>query len=215
VIFVTWDLAVLCHDWWGERECTRVSTISFKNTDPRSALSNLIPLPHLWCCNLFCLNVYDHIEGYGRWNMIRQVTVGGAAANMWLAGLHCSRQQKCYTFLCTCVGRHLITFLPDWNKLFLQWLKLSFSKWPNKVGVFILPPSSENRNKQILKHRVLRLLENRRMDKVQNSSNSECYRPSSWSRKLRLTTVDPPRDTPLSTKVGTKFHRHVAVSQLV
>jgi hypothetical protein len=39
------------------------------------------------------------------------------------------------------------------------------------------------------------------------------------SRKLRLTTVgDPPRwprDTPLSTKVGTKFRREVAVAQLV
>jgi hypothetical protein len=39
------------------------------------------------------------------------------------------------------------------------------------------------------------------------------------SRKLRLTTVgDPPhrpRDTPLSTKVGTKFRRQVAVAQSV
>jgi hypothetical protein len=38
-------------------------------------------------------------------------------------------------------------------------------------------------------------------------------------RKLRLSTVgDPPRwpcDTPLSTNVGTKFHREVAVAQSV
>jgi hypothetical protein len=39
------------------------------------------------------------------------------------------------------------------------------------------------------------------------------------SRKLRLTTVRDqlrcPRDTPLSTKVGTKFRRQVAVAQSV
>jgi hypothetical protein len=39
------------------------------------------------------------------------------------------------------------------------------------------------------------------------------------SRKLRLTTAgDPPRwprDTPLSTKVGTKFRQQVAVAQSV
>jgi hypothetical protein len=43
--------------------------------------------------------------------------------------------------------------------------------------------------------------------------------PSSRSRKLRLTTVgDPPRwprDTQLSTKVGIKFRRQVAVAQSV
>jgi hypothetical protein len=40
-----------------------------------------------------------------------------------------------------------------------------------------------------------------------------------WSRKLRLTTVEDqprrPRDTPLSTKVGTKFRRQVAVAKSV
>jgi hypothetical protein len=43
--------------------------------------------------------------------------------------------------------------------------------------------------------------------------------PEIQSRKLRLTTVrDPPRsprDTPLSTKVDTKFRRQVAVAQSV